>query len=255
MRLIHSGCVAGGMGSPPCSTVSAARHVPLQDSKGAPPRPLRSRTNPWYPLSYCTDSERLAVQVGSVLFLLVAGLLGEIAMKGGWVVLEHPADRGREPYPSFFCTEELKDFCQRFKLQYRIIHQCRYGAVSKKPTGLIMPPGGRKLQLHCNHTRRHKMLIGLDSCGKFRTTPAAKYPPKLCEVLAEVFFDRWLAVRDHSYSRPCSPQVSCEQFESPWNGRQCIAWPWPQPSPNFLAQLIETINCRKVHPSFAKPQQ
>lgn len=66
LRLIHSGCVAGGMGSPPCSTVSAARHVPLQDSKGAPPRPLRSRTNPWYPLSYCTDSERLAVQVGSV---------------------------------------------------------------------------------------------------------------------------------------------------------------------------------------------
>eukprot|EP00435_Cladocopium_sp_Y103_P021564 s463_g5.t1 len=52
LKLIKSGRVAGGFGSPPCSTVSAARHVPLSVQGG--PRPLRSRDKPWDALPYCT---------------------------------------------------------------------------------------------------------------------------------------------------------------------------------------------------------
>ena len=40
LDLIHSRRVLGGFGSPPCSTISAARHRPLAGGGG--PRPLRS---------------------------------------------------------------------------------------------------------------------------------------------------------------------------------------------------------------------
>jgi hypothetical protein len=51
LQLINDDRVIGGFASPPCSTISAARHVPLTLRGG--PRPLRSRDNPWQPLAYC----------------------------------------------------------------------------------------------------------------------------------------------------------------------------------------------------------
>ena len=117
VHLIHSGRVLGGMGSPPCSTISAARHVPMKGRDGSSrhrrrgPRPLRSRSDPWVPVPYCDHKDVHAVNIGSP-FLLVLGLLGEICNYGGWSALEHPADRQREPYASFFATIEVQFFFQ-----------------------------------------------------------------------------------------------------------------------------------------------
>ena len=254
MRLIQSKRVAGAFGSPPCNTLSAARHVPLKVASGMSPRPLRSRQSPWYPLSYCTDRERLAVHVGSALYLLVLGLLGEVAMTGGWTGLGHPADRG-EPLPSFFATKEVHSFCRTFGLVYSVIHQCRYGAPTKKPTGLLLPRGLHKLQLRCNHHRKHKWLVGLDNYEHFETIPAAKYPRKLCNSLATLFVQSWLEVRSRGFERPRAPKCSVSYFPSPWQGAIDGTWAWPEPVTGFLVELVKAVNNREVHPSFARPQQ
>ena len=171
LDIIDSGSVLGGFGSPPCCTISAARHVPLKPGQSyhAAPRPLRARLQPWICLPNRTEKEEHAVRVGSALFLIVLGMLGEIAARGGWVGLEHPADRGREPYPSFFATKETQTFCEQFQLRYQVIHQCMFGAITKKPTGLLLP---QRCTLHapqCNHSKQHSVLIGLDEHGMFRT--------------------------------------------------------------------------------------
>ena len=95
------------------------------------------------------------------------GLLGEIARRGGWVGLEHPADRGREPFPSFFATAVVRDFCAYFRLFYTHLDQCMYGAVSRKPTGILQPHGCRSLAAVCNHDGSHEQLLGLDKDGRF----------------------------------------------------------------------------------------
>eukprot|EP00438_Fugacium_kawagutii_P010231 Skav234263 [mRNA] locus=scaffold1464:913846:920347:+ [translate_table: standard] len=136
LGLIESGRVIGGMGSPPCSTISAARRVPL-NVRGAP-RPLRDRDKPWEPLKYCSPKEVAAVELGSILFLLNKGLLGEIRYFGGWVSLEHPVDPG-PPVPSFFNTTEVEEYKAFTRTRYLETHQCMFGAASKKPTGLLVP--------------------------------------------------------------------------------------------------------------------
>eukprot|EP00438_Fugacium_kawagutii_P012044 Skav218186 [mRNA] locus=scaffold5213:236505:243510:- [translate_table: standard] len=121
MDIIHEEIVLGGFGSPPCSTISAARHVAIRTPRNTwahHPRPLRSRSSPWECLPNRSPREQHAVAVGSALFLIVLGLLGEVASQGGWVGLEHPADRGRPPFASFFATAETASLCRRFSLKY-----------------------------------------------------------------------------------------------------------------------------------------
>ena len=181
MKLIRAGRVLGGFGSPPCSTVLAARRVPLSSRGG--PRPLRPR------------AEKLAVSVGSALFLLVLGFFGEIATRGGWVGLEHPADRGQEPFPSFFATAETAAFKKLAKLTYVVTHQCMFGAATKKPTGLLVHSGCDSIVQHCSHSRRHPVLRGLAAGGTFHTTPAARYPGLFCHALSKLFIQRVIIAR------------------------------------------------------------
>lgn len=249
LDIIDSGSVLGGFGSPPCCTISAARHVPLKPGQSyhAAPRPLRARLQPWICLPNRTEKEEHAVRVGSALFLIVLGMLGEIAARGGWVGLEHPADRGREPYPSFFATKETQTFCEQFQLRYQVIHQCMFGAITKKPTGLLLP---QRCTLHapqCNHSKQHSVLIGLDEHGMFRTTPAAKYPSGLCWALAKIFTDRLDLVGNRSYSKPFAPRIRDQTAPVPWNQSRYGWWVWPGPSSGFLAQLLEAIHNRQIH--------
>ena len=256
MDLIVAGLVMGGFGSPPCSTVSAARHVPLTATcRGPGPRPLRARSQPWVCLPNRTLKEQHAVEIGSCLFLLVLGFLGEIAARGGWVGLEHPADRGREPYPSFFATKETRLLCRCFNLRYEVIHQCMYGALTKKATGLLLPRACSSLAVSCTHGREHPMLLGLDQHGHFRTTPA-KYPHGLCWALAGSFCDRLSLAHRFAYVKPFAPKLGALSCASPWKKtRHDGAWDWPQPGPDFLAALFEAIHHRQVHSGTGAPQQ
>lgn len=261
VQLIHSGKVLGGMGSPPCSTISAARHVPIRASAKSRhrayhgPRPLRCRSDPWVPLSFLSPKEVHAVNVGSALFLLVVGLLGEICNFGGWSSLEHPADRGKEPYASFFPTREVQKLCRTFNLKYEVIHQCMFGALSKKPTGLLLPSMCPSFGRLCNHSHKHPWLLGLDSSGHFRTTPAAKYPVGLCQALADSFVQRLVLVRHRNYVRPFLPKVRSDTFSLPYESRMRASWAWPQPSPGFLTKILAAIHDYQIHRGTHPPQQ
>ena len=255
MNLIASGRVVGGFGSPPCSTISAARHVATQGRQTRGPRPLRARQNPWVALPYCTSKESMSVDIGTALFLITLGLLGEICLRGGWIGLEHPADRKREPYPSFFATPEVSQFTHFFRLFYTELDQCMYGAISKKPTGLLQQRGCPSLSMHCTHSVPHAQLLGLDSRGHFRTTPAAQYPSGLCFALASSFVERLVPAHVNHYLKPFAPRVSKEFFPDPW-GMSCNgSYRWVEPCPAFLAGVLERIHSAEIHPRTGSPQQ
>lgn len=194
---------------------------------------------------------------GSVLFLLCLGLLGEIRFRGGWVGLEHPADRGREPFPSFFATAEVAWFKQFCQLKYWVVDQCRFGASSKKPTGLLLAWNSGSIVWFCNHKFGHAPLIGLDAQGHFCTTPAAKYPEFLCQELAGLFTQQCQHASHAGYifpHKPFKPIADCLMTD-PWSGRRYVSFPWPQPSPTFLTRELEGINGREVPRSSQRPQQ
>ena len=254
LNLIESGRIIGGLASPPCSTISAARHIPLNKRGG--PRPLRGRDNPWEPLDYCSEKEISAVMLGSCLYLLCLGFLGEIRLRGGWTGLEHPADRG-SPYPSFFSTPEVAAYKIFTGSRYIVTDQCMFGAVSKKPTGLLVPNNCLNLARRCNHSRKHIQLKGLDSEGNFMTTPAARYPADFCHALAASCIDLLTRASMRSYRMPYAPFGTERQslgFD-PWGLGRHVRWAWPQPSPTFLAEHLKTLNSSKVHRGIAAPQQ
>ena len=257
LDMIHSKRVIGGFGSPPCSTISAARHVPLNTRGG--PRPLRSRQNPWQPLNYCTEKEIHAVRVGNILYLLCLGLLGEIRMEGGWIGLEHPADRKCEPFPSFFTTSVVQQWMQFFRMAYWVTDQCRFGAKSRKPTGLLLPPKSGSIVQFCNHKQGHLALIGLDVHGHFHTTPAARYPAPFCEKIAQLCLQQVVHSNNAGYKRPFQPLhhvlTQSSACLDPWTNTCHVSYPWFEPCPNFLAGELEIFHSRQVYGGLAKPQQ
>ena len=108
-QLCADGDVAAAMCSPPCSTISAARHRPLQGRAG--PRPLRARHNPFAPLP----------GLNCLVIMLILGL------KRKWVGLEHPADKGVEPFASFFYSKEVDYVMSKIRAYITLPHQCRFG--------------------------------------------------------------------------------------------------------------------------------
>ena len=174
---------------------------------------------------------------------------------GGWSALEHPADRQREPYASFFATKEVQKLCRQFGLRYDVIHQCMYGALFKKPTGLLlgnMCPFFGKL---CTHAHKHPWLLGVDENGKFRTTPAAKYPMGLCQALADSFVSRLALVRSHSYTRPFLPKMRSHSYTLPYESCLSATWCWPEPNTGFLVKILAAIHDHQIHAGTQSPQQ
>ena len=125
-ELCQQNRVQGMLGSPPCSTWSRARHVPLQRKIG--PRPLRSRQYPWICLPHRTKKEIQACESGSRLLLACVYLMGFCLH--GWRGLEHPRDPGKDPcnhqwhephiglgttgqFKTFPLAQYPKEFCSR----------------------------------------------------------------------------------------------------------------------------------------------
>lgn len=182
LDLVASGRVVGVLAGPPCNTWSAARHRSVGPSG---PRPLRGRRDPWEPLPNLGPSERAAVQRGSELALLALDVAGACASRGGWAVVEHPADRGRCPFPSLWNTSQARYMIQQCGFQRIRLDQCCYGAASCKPTELLASsPALNSLACRCCHKPgHHARLIGVNR-GVFRTHASAQYPAALCSAFA-----------------------------------------------------------------------
>ena len=100
LDLCHQGQVCCVLSSPPCSTISRVRHVPLAGRNS--PRPLRSRENVWRPLAYCSSSEVQQCLLGSLLALRCFAMLYAVMRAGGLAMHEHPAHPGMAFAPFFF---------------------------------------------------------------------------------------------------------------------------------------------------------
>ena len=182
-ELCIQGRIRAMLCSPPCSTWSRARHVPL--AKGRGPRPLRSRAEPWQCLPDRTDQEVKSCQLCSVVMLACIYLLG--FAKHCWRALKHPRDPGRPPYPSIF-TSSAAALLRKQGMTDVLFDQCFYGAFARKPTQMLLPKDDSIGSLHgkfCTHVW-HVPHIGVDSKGKFMTAPLAKYRPNLCDMLADM---------------------------------------------------------------------
>ena len=141
LDIIQSGKTIGGFASPPCRTLSKARHVHFS-RHGYGPRPYRKQDQVWEPREDCSKHEHLSVMIESTLYLLCLGLLGEIRAQGGWVGLAHPADPGRR-VASFFRSVEvrLRQFCNVFGMSYaEVDQQCNFRAVHRKPRAFASDP-------------------------------------------------------------------------------------------------------------------
>ena len=99
--------------SPPCCSWSAVRHVLMKGGRGA--KPLRSRTQPWYPRrDNFFRSELNTFHVGMYLMLVYLWVLTLQSQAGGWSGFEHPDDTGYEPYCSIFATELFRTLLRTF---------------------------------------------------------------------------------------------------------------------------------------------
>ena len=140
---------------------------------------------PFEPLPEVTEQEQKQCRIGTTLFLVTLDLLLSIGERGGWVCLEHPRDRGAEPFPSFFNSDEVRDVMDFLDLEFAYLDQCRYGGDSRKPTQLMITQfETQNLGLLCNHRRHRKVLKGLARTGGFVSGPSARYPRGLAHALA-----------------------------------------------------------------------
>jgi len=212
--LIEARHVVGSFTSPPCSTVSKARHKKLVDTQGNDigPRPLRNRENVFQPLPELTDREFHSCSVGSVLALSCFNMLCLTVAFGGWGGNEHPSDPGA-PYPSFFNSQAFENvLCWAGGRVYKL-HQCRWGAASTKPTGIYFSHESTARPcldtMRCNHRGGHAALIGKNGNDKFKTTAAARYTSDFAHMLADHFVD-WFdghggqleAIKPQAWERP-----------------------------------------------------
>ena len=195
---VEQGLFQGAGGGPPCSTVSKVRHQEMRTKKGQlAPRPLRSRSKPLQALEGLSPKETRQCDEGTVIFLRFLWLITAAGKRGAWVFMEHPADPGYEPYPSFFNCEPMEEAKLEIGGFNTRLDQCRYGCLHTKPTQMLLRDGENlrsplhgsrhPLSLQCNHGHNHPPAIGRKANGGFVTTALARYPEQLCESIAECF--------------------------------------------------------------------
>ena len=190
--------------SPPCNTFSRARF----QRRHPGPRPLRTKA---WPRGFPWLSNANKQKVDEANFFVDKCLEAcEHAVNfNGYFILEHPEDLGvvDEEHPgSIWQWREVLDLIPRCKASCFAIHQCKFGAITPKPTRLLT-------NLKVSDTRCHFSLPRLDKLGYYKgplprkcghrhshtligktgtrwnTSPSAAYPPQMCKFLADLILN------------------------------------------------------------------
>lgn len=85
---LREGVFQAAMVSPPCGTISAARHFHLPEGPG--PRPLQFRESPFEPRPHLFPHEKRAMLRGAHLQLAAFEICGLLSSMGGVAGAEHP---------------------------------------------------------------------------------------------------------------------------------------------------------------------
>lgn len=179
IRMIREGLLDIIVGGPPCATWSMARYAP-----GGPP-PLRQRGVYSWGLPGLPDHLQRQLDLASTLMVNFIGLCEELHRMGGSFFLEHPADPGRDPYPSIFATELFKAFQERTGCVVTLLHQCMFGGPCLKPTMIAHTLEGIiRGALLCDGGHKHEPSRGIGPGGTFHTRRLQTYPSALNDMLA-----------------------------------------------------------------------
>ena len=204
-RLIRERRVCGTAAGPPCETWSLARWMPPPDvatTLRRPPRPVRSREEPWG-LLRVSAAESAQITIGSLLlqFALIATVLQ--ALMNGFAVLEHPQD------PASFSSDvraqrngSIWSLAAMGWLEatrrFTRVDTCQghFGAPSRKPTTLLVANVSSSILFSLEKGLRTtssptEQSIGVGADGEWRTKRLKEYPEAFCALISH-FFRAWL---------------------------------------------------------------
>lgn len=191
--------------SPPCNTFSRAR---FQHRSFPGPKPLRTKA---WPKGFPWLSNIHKQKVSEANFFVEKCLeaCDCAASSEGFFILEHPEDLGTvqgEQPGSIWQWQEVLDLIPKWSASCFAIHQCKFGALTPKPTRLLtnmevqdnrcfmsLPKFDKfgfykgPLPRKCGHSHTHK-LIGKTG-SRWNTSPSAAYPPGMCEFLARLILN------------------------------------------------------------------
>ena len=92
------------------------------------------------------------------------------AAYGIWALLEHPADKKREPYASIFSTFQVRYLQDAVDMKRARFDQCMFGCHAMKPTEVITNDVETELfEVRCIHVT-HLPVAGLKDSTTFHTT-------------------------------------------------------------------------------------
>eukprot|EP00438_Fugacium_kawagutii_P010989 Skav206620 [mRNA] locus=scaffold1562:264434:268503:+ [translate_table: standard] len=192
LALAEEGLIDLWLGGPPCSTVARSRHVPLPGG----PRPLRFRWALWGRHDL-RPHERERVLEANTLWLTFLAVAEAVASRGGGYLMEHPADPGKDPFPSIWITDEVIGMEHRVGGRRVHLHQCPFGGTCPKLTTL----SGNLLNMEqvdgvrcpgVSESHQHGISIGRAPDGSFYTRRLQTYPPGLCRAMADMLFQTLL---------------------------------------------------------------
>jgi hypothetical protein len=190
LRLARNALISGAAGGPPCCTHSILRYQTL--GYVGEPRPLRFRGLHEWGRPDLSAWERKRVNMANELIVNTLTLFEEISKNCGVHLFEHPRDPGIDPYPSVFATGLFQEWEHRTGSIRACGDQCPYGAIAKKATqyaGTVkqmaaleeLCPGVSSSHGHDPASQRW-----LDG-WTFRSKRLERYPPRLCQTIAECF--------------------------------------------------------------------
>ena len=189
LRACREGLVTAMVAGPPCETWSVARLRGLYGDFG--PRPLRNADQL---AGFSQLSIREVQQVCVANELLGVSLILALAMwmSSGLMIVEHPAEPSHHPSAaSIWRTRILHCLMALPRVVRERVHQGLFGAVSSKPTDLLVvtPPPGLTSLFRLHQTRQDIPIggtIGKDLHGRYRTAALKEYPEGFCNALAHV---------------------------------------------------------------------
>ena len=191
--------------SPPCNTFSRAR---FQHILHPGPKPLRTRAWPkGFP--WLSNASKAVVSEANFFVEKCLEACECAACSHGFFLLEHPEDLGTvqgEQPGSIWQWQEVLDLIPKFSATCFAIHQCQFGALTPKPTRILMNmevtdarcfcalPKFDKLGFYkgplprkCGHRHKHR-LIGKTG-SKWNTSPSAAYPAGMCGFIAHMILN------------------------------------------------------------------
>ena len=176
--------------APPCGTASRAREVPLKQ-KGLPRvRPLRDARYPeGFP--WLTGVPAAKVQSANQLYAWAAEVFAYCLRTAKIVILENPANSW------LWQTKWFKPL--RPKAFWQVLHNCMYGSMRRKLTGLLSSIPLPGMQLTCNGKHSH-LAWGAQNTKQgwtFSTAAETAYPVDFCRAVAT---DVLVALQERGFS-------------------------------------------------------